>query len=77
MSIVKGVGASSVAQMIKNLPTVQEAGFIPGSGRSLGGGNGSPLQSSRLENPTDRGAWLGGSSPWGHKGSDTSERLTL
>ena len=30
---------------------------IPGSGRSPGEGNGSPLQYSRLENPTDRGAW--------------------
>ena len=30
---------------------------IPGSGRSLGEGNGSPLQYSCLENPMDRGAW--------------------
>ena len=30
---------------------------IPGSGRSLGGGNGSPLQYSCLGNPMDRGAW--------------------
>ena len=30
---------------------------IPGSGRSLGGGHGNPLQYSRLENPMDRGAW--------------------
>ena len=30
---------------------------IPGSGRSLGGGHGNPLQYSRLENPKDRGAW--------------------
>ena len=29
----------------------------PGSGRSLGEGNGSPLQYSCLENPMDRGAW--------------------
>ena len=32
-------------------------GAIPGLGRSLGGGNGNPLQSSCLENPMDRGAW--------------------
>jgi len=32
-------------------------GLIPGLGRSLGGGNGNPLQYSCLENPTDRGAW--------------------
>ena len=31
--------------------------MIPGSGRSPGEGNGNPLQRSRLENPTDRGAW--------------------
>ena len=33
-------------------------GLIPGSGRSPGEGNGSPLQYSCLENPMDRGAWL-------------------
>ena len=32
-------------------------GLIPGSGRSDGEGNGSPLQYSCLENPMDRGAW--------------------
>ena len=30
---------------------------IPGWGRSLGKGNGNPLQYSCLENPMDRGAW--------------------
>ena len=30
---------------------------IPGSGRSPGEGNCSPLQYSRLENPTDKGVW--------------------
>ena len=32
-------------------------GLIPGLGRSRGGGCGSPLQYSCLENPMDRGAW--------------------
>jgi len=32
-------------------------GWIPGSGRSPGGGNGNPLQYSCLENPMDRGTW--------------------
>ena len=41
--------------MVKNLQGV--SGLIPGSGRSLGGGNGNPLQCSCLENPMDRGAW--------------------
>ena len=34
-----------------------DLGSIPGSGRSSGKGNGSPLQYSYLENPMDRGAW--------------------
>ena len=33
-----------------------DPGFIPGSGRSPGEGNGNPLQYSCLENPMDRGA---------------------
>ena len=33
--------------------------LIPGSGRSLGGGSGYPLQYSCLENPMVRGAWWG------------------
>ena len=33
------------------------ADLIPGWGRSLGEGNGYPLQYSCLENPMDSGAW--------------------
>ena len=36
---------------------VGDPGFIPGSGRSPGEGNGNPLQHSYLENAMDRGAW--------------------
>ena len=36
---------------------VRDAGSIPGSGRSPGGGHGNPLQYSCLGNPMDRGAW--------------------
>ena len=47
--------------MVKNLPASAEAtgdaGSISGSGRSTGGGNGTPLQYSCLGNPMDRGAW--------------------
>ena len=47
--------------MVKNLPAnagnVGDKGSIPGSVRSLGGGNGNPLQYSCLGNPVDRGAW--------------------
>ena len=49
---------SHVAQMVKNPPAnAGHPGWIPGSGRSPGGGNGNPLQYSCLENPMDRGAW--------------------
>ena len=34
-----------------------DPGSIPGSGRSPGKGNGSPLQCSCLENSMNRGAW--------------------
>ena len=47
--------------MVKNLPDnagdIRDAGSIPGSGRSPGGGHGSPVQYSCLENPVDRGVW--------------------
>ena len=47
--------------VVKNLPTnvggTKDVALIPVSGRSLGGGNGSPHQYSCVGNPTDRGAW--------------------
>ena len=47
--------------MEKNVPAsagdVRDSSSIPGSGRSPGGGHGTPLQYSCLENPMDRGAW--------------------
>ena len=49
-----------MAQVVKNPPANEEeagdAGLIPGSGRSTGGGYGNPLKYSHLENPMDRGA---------------------
>ena len=103
------MGASLVAQLVKNLPASVRPGSIaesgrspgegidyplknldsddkeptcnagdlglnPGLGRSPGGGHGSPLQYSCLENhhgqrrPVD-------CSPWGHKESNTTESL--
>ena len=45
----------------KNLPAnagdIRDAGSIPVSGRSPGGGHDNPLQYSCLENPMDRRAW--------------------
>ena len=53
--------ASQVAQRVKNPPAnagdIRDTGSIPGSGRSLGEGNGNPLQYSCLGNSVDRGAW--------------------
>ena len=44
--------------VVKNRPAnAGDAGFIPVSGRSPGGGNGNPLQYSCLENSMDRGGW--------------------
>ena len=48
-------GASLVAQMVKNLPAMQETVLIPGSGRSPGKRNGYSLQCSYLENSMARG----------------------
>ena len=49
--------------VVKNLPVIAgdkiDTGLIPGSGRSPGEGNGSPLRYPCLENPMDRGAWWG------------------
>ena len=50
-------------------------GLIPGLGRSPGGGHGNPLQYSCLESPHGQRS-LEGCSPWGHKESDRTERLS-
>ena len=44
--------------VVKNLAcNAGDLALIPVLGRSPGGGHGSPLQYSFLENPMDRGAW--------------------
>ena len=44
--------------MVKNSSVnAGDAGWIPGSGRSPGKGNGNLFQYSCLGNPMDRGAW--------------------
>ena len=71
-----------MAQMVKNLPAdaedVRDAGSIPGSGRSPGGGSSNPLQDSPgcLENPHGQRS-LVGCSPWSREESVGIERLTL
>ena len=55
------IEASQVVLVVKNPPAnarnTGDAGSIPGSKRSSGGGHGNPLQYSCLENPMDRGGW--------------------
>ena len=53
-----------------------DLGSIPGSGRSPGEGNGNPLQYSCLEKSHGQKR-LVGYSPWGCKGSDTTEQLSF
>jgi len=49
---------SMVAQMVKNLPAMQETKFDPWVRKILPGeGHSNPLQYSHLENSMDRGGW--------------------
>ena len=52
---------SQVVLAVKNPPAnvgdLRDTDWIPGSGRSPGGGNGNPPQYSCLENPMDRVTW--------------------
>ena len=51
-------GASPVAQMVKEFAcNAGDTGSIPGSGWSLGEGNGNPVQHACLGNPMNRGVW--------------------
>ena len=58
--VLRVYSPSRVAQWMKNPPAdAGDGGWFPASGRSLRKGNGNPLQYSRLENSTDRGAlWV-------------------
>ena len=68
----KGFPSSSAGK--ESACHVGDLGWIPGLGRFPGGGNGNPLQYSCLKNPHGQRS-LVGYSPWGHKGSDTTEQL--
>ena len=50
-------GGTSGKESPSNGGNTRDKGSIPGLGRSLGVGNGNPLQNSCLENPMDRDAW--------------------
>ena len=57
----KLIGASQMVIVVKNplasAGDTREEGSIPGWGRSLEEGNGTPLQYSCLENSMNKGAW--------------------
>ena len=55
--------------------SARDPGSIPGLGKCPGGGHGNPLQYTCLENPHGQRN-LAGYSLWGHKESDTTERLS-
>ena len=50
-------GGSAAKNLPANAGAAGDASLIPGSGRSPGGGNSSPLQHSCLENLMGRGVW--------------------
>ena len=67
--------------MVKDSPAnagdTRDVGLIPGLGRFPVGRTRNLLKYSCLENPMNRGTWWAtGYSPWGHKESDTTERLS-
>ena len=51
---------------------IRDVGFVPGLGRSPGGGHGNPFQYSCLENPHGQRS-LAGYSPRGRKELDVTE----
>ena len=65
------LGGASGKEPAYQCRRLKRHGFHPGSGRSPGGGNGTPLRYSCLENPMDRGVWpatVMGSQRVGHDG---------
>ena len=50
-------GGAVVKNPSANAGDTRDTGLISGLGRSLGEGNGNPLQYSCLETSMDRGAW--------------------
>ena len=56
-SLIFPPGGASEKNTPANTGGIRDVGLIPGSGRFPGGGRGSPLQCSCLDNPLDRGVW--------------------
>ena len=69
MKIMSPTSQNQASPVVKNPPA--NAGDVE-SGRSLGGGNGNPLQYSSLEKSHGQRS-LAGYNLWGHKESDMTE----
>ena len=69
-----------MALVVKNPPAsardIRNAGLIPGSGRSAGGGYGNPLQYSCLKNPHGHKSLLG-YGPQSHKDLERTDATVL
>ena len=74
---VYGVAQSQTRLKWLSSHNARDLGSVPQLRRFPGEGNGYPLQYSCPESSTNRGAWWATYSPWGHKESDTIERLML
>ena len=72
----RGFLASLVARMVKNLPAMQEPGFDP-SVRKISWRKEMATHSRILAWKSHGQRSLAGYNPWGHKESDTTERLPL
>ena len=58
ITLIKGFpGGGSGKEPACQWGDITDAGWIPGSGKSPGGGRGKPLQPSFLENPMNRETW--------------------
>ena len=69
----EGVGFPGGSNGKESTCNIGDLGLMPGLGGSPGGGHCNPLQYSCLENPHGQRS-LACYCPWGHKGSDTTER---
>ena len=74
LCVIKSRGTSLVAQMVKNLPAMQET-WVQYLGWEDPLEEGMPTHYSCLENPHGQRS-LAGYSLWGHKESDTTDRLS-
>ena len=73
--VINMMGSPGGSDSKESASTVGDVGSIPGLGRPPGGGHGNSFHYSCLGNPHGQRS-LVGYSPWGHKESDMTERLS-